>query len=385
MDTETTMDTTATTAATATTDTTATTTTSTYWPRRLPSTAYAYITRLLLLQWKVPAIADAAKTSSRTVQRILANLSTHGSARAPRTRKLGCPRKITVAASRALEEQIRKTPWMYQDEMTQFIWEEHGIKASQSTVSRLLKRLNLSRKSSRRASSQQIEPLRRTWRTQTANLRADQLVYVDEASFNERSGWRRAVNAPVGSSGRYSSDPGVGRTWSILPAYAIDGYLPCTGIREGQYNAEEFLQWVINELLPHCQSHPAPRSVIVLDDASRQVDPRVRRAVEEKGCLLKFLPPFSPDYSAIELTFSVLKAWIRRHFKDYWPGFDGDFGEFVQWAVQRSRCDLFAVERFRYGSEGYKFQGDLEAFETQLQEGYFNVLEDVEDEAEDDV
>ena len=27
-----------------------------------------------------------------------------------------------------------------------------------------------------------------------------------------------------------------GDTWSILPAYTVDGYLPCTGIKQGYYN-----------------------------------------------------------------------------------------------------------------------------------------------------
>lgn len=353
--------------------------TTSYWPRRLPTATYAYVTRLLLVQWTVTAVSEAAKVSSRTVQRILANLSTHDSARAPRgSRKLGCPRKITVAASKALEEQIRKTPWMYQEEMARFVWEEHGIQASQSTVSRLLKRLDLSRKSSRHVSPGETEPLRRPWRDQMATLRADQVVCVDEASFQERSGWRRAVYEPIGKDGRYSANAGEGKTWSILPAYTLDGYLSCTSIREGEYSTDEFLQWIVHDLLPQCQAYPASRSVIVLDHDSRHVDPRVQLAIEEKGCVLKSLPPYSPDYSPIELTFSVLKAWIRRHFKDYWPSFEGDFGEFIQWAVQRSRCDQFAMEYFRFGPAGYVFEGDLDAFETRLQEGFFDVLEDVE-------
>ena len=149
--------------------------------------------------------------------------------------------------------------------------------------------------------------------------------------------------------------------------------------------AANFL-YKVNDLLPRCQPYPAPRSVIVLDNAYNtlwQLDPRIQLAVEEKGCILKFLPPYSPDYNPIELTFSVLKAWIRRHFNDYWPTFDGNFGEFIQWAVQRSRCDQFAIKHFQYSAGGYIFEGDLEEFETQLQDGVFDVLENIEDEEEE--
>ena len=215
-----------------------------YWPRRLPSNTYAFITRLLLLQWTVAAVAESANVCTKTVYRILANLFTYGQARPPSIRRRGCPRKITVAASQALEKQIRKTPWMYQDEMVEFLWEEHGINAHQSTVSRLLKRLKLSRKASRRVSSRQNEALRRAWRAEMVDLKADQLVCVDEASFNERSGWRQAVYAPIGNDGRHTLNARVGKTWSILPAYTIEGYLPCTGIKEGHYNTEEFYLWI---------------------------------------------------------------------------------------------------------------------------------------------
>ena len=77
-----------------------------------------------------------------------------------------------------------------------------------------------------------------------------------------------------------------------------------------------------------------------------------------------------------------MKAWIRRHFNEYWPTFEGNFGQFIQWAVQKSRCDRFAVEHFRYSAGGYIFEGDLEAFEIQLQDGCFDVLEDVENDTD---
>ncbi len=32
--------------------------------------------------------------------------------------------------------------------------------------------------------------------------------------------------------------------------YTIDGYLFCTGIREGWFNGEAFFRWLADELLP---------------------------------------------------------------------------------------------------------------------------------------
>jgi hypothetical protein len=34
------------------------------------------------------------------------------------------------------------------------------------------------------------------------------------------------------------------------------------------------------------------------------------------GCKLLFLPPYSPQFNPIELAFSSVKAWLRRHWWD---------------------------------------------------------------------
>lgn len=40
------------------------------------------------------------------------------------------------------------------------------------------------------------------------DLRADQLLCIDEASFSGRSGWRKAVDVPIGPEGRDGADEG---------------------------------------------------------------------------------------------------------------------------------------------------------------------------------
>jgi|HubBroStandDraft_4_1064222.scaffolds.fasta_scaffold237340_1 transposase len=71
-----------------------------------------------------------------------------------------------------------------------------------------------------------------------------------------------------------------------------------------------FVSWILNKLLPHLNPFPKARSVICLDNLNIYLDAWVRIAFENKGCLIKFLPPYSLDYSPIELTFSMLKVSI---------------------------------------------------------------------------
>ena len=63
-----------------------------------------------------------------------------------------------------------------------------------------------------------------------------------------------------------------------------------------------------------------------------------------KGCLIKYLPPYSPDYNPIELTFSILKAWMRRHFEAFRHVFQNDFKGFLRYAIENSSCDRFAIK-----------------------------------------
>ena len=114
------------------------------------------------------------------------------------------------------------------------------------------------------------------------------------------------VYAPIGDPARYHANIERGQTYSILPAYTISGYLLCTGIKEGFYNTDEFVDWLTEE-----------KSIICLDNVSIHIYQRIQDAMEAKGCLIQYLPPYSPDFNPIELIFSVLKAWMRRNFESF--------------------------------------------------------------------
>ena len=321
------------------------------------------IQRLLSAHWRPDAIAEKIHCSLEAVYRIERNILTWGTARRPRRRRLGRPRSITTIAWRSFLDYLAAHQYLQAQEMVQYLWEEWAISVDESTIRKRLKNEKISRKIAERIGPQSLQ-LRAAWQADMANFTADQLVFIDESSFNKTTGWRRHAWAAIGQPARYHEDPSRGESWSVLP-----GYLPCTGIRRGYFNAEAFFQWVTMELLPHLQPYPHPRSVVCLDNASIHLDPRVKEALERHGCLIKFLPPYSPDYSPIELTFSVLKSWVRRNFRSIWQtemNGNGDFGDFLQRGITESHCDQHAIEHFRHSADGYIFEGDLEAFEREL-------------------
>ncbi len=52
--------------------------------------------------------------------------------------------------------------------------------------------------------------------------------------------------------------------------------------------------------------------IVILDNLSIHLSPRVRQAIEARGCRLLFLPAYSPDFSPIEEAFSKVKTFLRR-------------------------------------------------------------------------
>ena len=59
---------------------------------------------------------------------------------------------------------------------------------------------------------------------------------------------------------------------------------------------------------------------------------------------------------------------MRRHFRSMRYQFKGDFNGFLWYAVENSGYDMKAKEHFRHAARGYKFQGDFEAFQRELEE-----------------
>ena len=198
------------------------------------------------------------------------------------------------------------------------------------------------------------------------DITAEQLVFVDESLFKAQTCWRSMAYGPIGDPTRWNDDIRKGDTWSVLPAYTINRYLPYTAIRKGYFNTDAFLAWVMHDLLPLWNPYPGPCSMICLDNASSYIDPHIQQAIEDKGLLIRYLPPYSLDYSPIELTFSVLKSWVRPHFIQLRAEFKGNFGGFLQYAISHSGCDRFAVEHFRHSPGGYQFEGDYKAVQREL-------------------
>jgi transposase len=55
-----------------------------------------------------------------------------------------------------------------------------------------------------------------------------------------------------------------------------------------------------------------PGQLVILDNLSIHQGPRVKQAIEARGCRLVFLPAYSPAFSPLEEAFSKVKTFVRR-------------------------------------------------------------------------
>jgi transposase len=150
------------------------------------------------------------------------------------------------------------------------------------------------------------EEARRAWREQMKQVDANQLVIVDETGSNIGLTPLYA-RAPQGQRAYGSIPRKRGKNTTLLASLSLDG-MGAAMILEGATDALAFEIYVEQMLAPSLE----PGQIVVMDNLSSHIGPKVREAIQARGCQLLFLPAYSPDLSPIEEAFSKLKAFLRR-------------------------------------------------------------------------
>lgn len=249
-------------------------------PRRLERSAVARIEDVIVEHLNDPYISNLElleglardyHTTIRTIYRHIARVSAN---MPPQRFSGGAPRYITWEMECSIKLVLDQQPWLYLDEIRDFIFEAYGVYVCLATICNTLRHIKVTRKKLKVEASQRNDELRNQWLYDLQFYSASQLVFVDESGSDDRTGDRFYGWSTEGSRA-------VVRRWlqnrdrvSVLPAYTIEGYIASQTFY-GTCDGEIFESFIIDRLLPLCNPFPGPRSVIVMDNASIHQSPGI--------------------------------------------------------------------------------------------------------------
>ena len=94
---------------------------------------------------------------------------------------------------------------------------------------------------------------------------------------------------------------------TLLSSMSVRGIGPSLAV-EGPTTRDVFEAYLEQVLGPALRKG----QVVVMDNLSSHKGSRIRELIEECGCELLYLPPYSPDFNPIEEAFSKIKGLLRK-------------------------------------------------------------------------
>ena len=185
--------------------------------------------------------------------------------------------------------------------------------------------------------SERDEFLRAAWRALVAGgIDADRFVFVDEMGSNTSLrplyAWsRRGERVPC------SAPRNWGKNVTLLSSMTLSGMGPSVAV-EGPATRAVFEAYLERALAPSLR----PGQVIVLDNLSAHKGGRVRELIEERGCEVFYLPPYSPDLNPTEQAFSKVKALMRKSGARTREALIGAMGEALSAVTGRDASGFFS-------------------------------------------
>jgi transposase len=150
------------------------------------------------------------------------------------------------------------------------------------------------------------EQKRQSYLTEVAKYDVEKLVYIDESGIDKficrEHGWNvrgEKVRSEV-SGRRYARESFI--------AGLIGNKVIAPLCYTGTCDSGLFNFWLENFLLPTLE----PGHTIIMDNAAFHKSEQTKVLINNAGCTLIFLPPYSPDMNPIEKFWANLKAKIKK-------------------------------------------------------------------------
>ena len=157
---------------------------------------------------------------------------------------------------------------------------------------------------------------REHWRALMRALDPCRLICLDESGASTNMA-RRFGRSPRGERCVAAIPHGHWKTTTFTAGLRTDG-LVAPMLLDGPMDGVAFEAYLRQVLVPVLR----PGDMVIMDNLPAHKGPAVRKAIEDAGASLFYLPPYSPDLNPIEMAFAKLKAMLRavapRNVSDLW-------------------------------------------------------------------
>lgn len=147
---------------------------------------------------------------------------------------------------------------------------------------------------------------RQAWFEGQLDLDPERLIFIDETWASTKMA-RPYGRCRRGERLRVGVPHGHWKTTTFVAGLRLSG-IAAPFLISGPINRLAFETYVEKVLVPTL----SPGDIVVMDNLSSHKGPRVQAMIEAAGAILRFLPPYSPDFNPIENAFSKLKALLRK-------------------------------------------------------------------------
>jgi transposase len=134
----------------------------------------------------------------------------------------------------------------------------------------------------------------------------DHLVFIDE-TWATTNMTRQRGRCPRGERLVAAVPHGHWKTSTFVGALRTSGFTAPL-VLDGAMNGEAFRAYIEQILAPTLSAN----DIVVMDNLGSHKVAGVREAIEARGAILLYLPPYSPDLNPIEKSFAKLKSLIRK-------------------------------------------------------------------------
>ncbi len=141
----------------------------------------------------------------------------------------------------------------------------------------------------------------------------EDLIYVDESGVDNNItvdyGWSEKGQRSYAEKLGFASD-----RKNIVAGYnCVSKKIISPFEYKGYTDKSLFVSWFKDILCPKL----TPGQVVILDNASFHKDEELYKIIEEHGCKLIYLPPYSPDLNPIEKFWANFKRNLRKVIKKF--------------------------------------------------------------------